>query len=52
MMANYNYDRRAWVRVSVHTCDPEERAKIGKECASEAGIQKFLDENLFLLYTQ
>ena len=23
MMANYNYDRRAWLRVSVHVCDPE-----------------------------
>ena len=52
LMANYNFQRRAWLRISVHVCDNETRALVGKECASDAEIQDYFDTNLFVLYHQ
>jgi hypothetical protein len=35
LLGTYRHNIHSWVRLAVHKCDPERRAKIGKKCASD-----------------
>jgi hypothetical protein len=47
LFTNYNYDIHSWLRLAVHKCDPEQRAKVGKSCKSDQEIDKYFDSNLY-----
>ena len=43
----YRGDIHTWIRLSVHRCDPERRALMGKECATDDKIDEFFSKNIF-----
>lgn len=49
LFANYNYAHHSWMRLGVHHCDPVQRAKEGKDCATKDQIDEYVHSYIFSL---
>jgi hypothetical protein len=49
LYATYRQDIHAWLRLAVKRCDKEERALLGKTCASDEEINDFLATTIYTI---
>jgi len=49
MLASYYHDEYSMVWYDIMKCDPEERALLGKECASNDEIDDYMESNAISL---
>ena len=49
LYATYKHDIKSYFRLEVHRCDPERRAKVGKECASRYDINLWFSKRIYAM---